>query len=164
MAGVCPADEAGRRQFAPSWHPDGKRLIFASNIHGEEAQFRRLSISLDGSGLERVTLTRRSAASCFAGRQAPGVRVQPQLNWKVRPTSLLPLGGMSGEGGLGSTCSSLDVAAVQDLQPASLTARQRSRRGSRRRRRDGLVRPAVSDRRRRITAGDRVCEHVGIPA
>ena len=34
----------GGANFAPSWHPDGKRLIFASNIH--DPQGPRISISI----------------------------------------------------------------------------------------------------------------------
>ena len=46
----------GGANFAPSWHPDGKRLIFASNI--EDAKGRDFDIYLvnvDGTRLERVT-------------------------------------------------------------------------------------------------------------
>jgi TolB protein len=46
----------GAANFAPSWHPDGKRLIFASNIHDPKGRnFDIYLINLDGSGLERVT-------------------------------------------------------------------------------------------------------------
>ncbi len=52
----------GATNFAPSWHPDGKRLIFASNMddwHGDIKQyghnFELYLINLDGTGLERVT-------------------------------------------------------------------------------------------------------------
>ena len=46
----------GGANFAPSWHPDGKRLIFASNIHDpKKRNFDAYLINLDGSGLERVT-------------------------------------------------------------------------------------------------------------
>jgi len=46
----------GGANFAPSWHPDGKRLIFASNIHDpKKRNFDVYLINLDGSGLERVT-------------------------------------------------------------------------------------------------------------
>ncbi len=46
----------GGANFAPSWHPDGKRLIFASNIHDKAGrEFDIYLINLDGSGLERVT-------------------------------------------------------------------------------------------------------------
>ena len=46
----------GGANFAPSWHPDGKRLIFSSNIGDPKGRdFDVYMINLDGSGLERVT-------------------------------------------------------------------------------------------------------------
>src|SRR5687767_13524271 len=46
----------GGANFAPSWHPDGKRLIFASNQHDPKGRdFDLYLINVDGSGLERVT-------------------------------------------------------------------------------------------------------------
>ena len=46
----------GGANFAPSWHPDGKRLIFASNIHDPKGRnFDLYLINVDGTGLERVT-------------------------------------------------------------------------------------------------------------
>jgi TolB protein len=46
----------GGANFAPSWHPDGKRLIFASNIHDPKGRnFDLYLVNLDGSNLQRVT-------------------------------------------------------------------------------------------------------------
>ena len=46
----------GGANFAPSWHPDGKRLIFASNIDDPKGRnFDLYLINIDGTGLERVT-------------------------------------------------------------------------------------------------------------
>jgi TolB protein len=46
----------GGANFAPSWHPDGERLIFASNIHDpKQRNFDLYLVKLDGSGLERIT-------------------------------------------------------------------------------------------------------------
>jgi Tol biopolymer transport system component len=46
----------GGANFAPSWHPDGKHLIFASNIHDPKGRnFDLYLINVDGTGLERVT-------------------------------------------------------------------------------------------------------------
>jgi Tol biopolymer transport system component len=46
----------GGANFAPSWHPDGKRIIFASNIGDPKGRdFDIYLINVDGSGLERVT-------------------------------------------------------------------------------------------------------------
>ena len=46
----------GGANFAPSWHPDGKRLIFASNIADpKQRDFDIYMINVDGTGLERIT-------------------------------------------------------------------------------------------------------------
>lgn len=46
----------GGANFAPSWHPDGKRLIFASNVNDPKGRnFDIYLINVDGTGLERVT-------------------------------------------------------------------------------------------------------------
>ena len=46
----------GGANFAPSWHPDGKRIIFASNKHDPRGRdFDLYLINVDGTGLERVT-------------------------------------------------------------------------------------------------------------
>jgi Tol biopolymer transport system component len=46
----------GGANFAPSWHPDGKRLVFASNVHDPRGRdFDIYMINVDGTGLERVT-------------------------------------------------------------------------------------------------------------
>ena len=46
----------GGANFAPSWHPDGKRLIFASNVKDPKGRnFDLYLVNLDGSGLERLT-------------------------------------------------------------------------------------------------------------
>jgi TolB protein len=46
----------GGANFAPSWHPDGKRLIFASNHADPKGRdFDVYLVNVDGTGLERVT-------------------------------------------------------------------------------------------------------------
>lgn len=52
----------GATNWAPSWHPDGKRIIFSSNRddwRGELGQyghnFELYIVNLDGTGLERIT-------------------------------------------------------------------------------------------------------------
>ncbi len=52
----------GATNFAPSWHPDGKRIVFSSNMDDWREDARRFGhnfelyiISADGSGLERLT-------------------------------------------------------------------------------------------------------------
>jgi Tol biopolymer transport system component len=46
----------GGANFAPSWHPDGKRLIFASNNGDPKGRnFDLYLVNVDGSGLEQIT-------------------------------------------------------------------------------------------------------------
>ena len=46
----------GAASFAPSWHPDGRRLVFASNVHDpQQRNFDIYLMNVDGSGLEQVT-------------------------------------------------------------------------------------------------------------
>jgi TolB protein len=46
----------GGANFAPSWHPDRKRLIFSSNMADPKGrEFELYLINIDGTGLERVT-------------------------------------------------------------------------------------------------------------
>lgn len=67
---VMDADGSGKRRltengatnWSPSWHPDGKRIIFSSNMddwHGDLKtfghNFELYLINMDGTGLERVT-------------------------------------------------------------------------------------------------------------
>jgi TolB protein len=44
--------------FAPSWHPDQNRLVFASNVKDpQQRNFDVFLINVDGSGLEQVTFS-----------------------------------------------------------------------------------------------------------
>ena len=61
---VMNADGTGKRQvtnngkanFAPFWHPDGKRIIFSSNMDDPRGRnFDLYMINEDGTGLERIT-------------------------------------------------------------------------------------------------------------
>jgi Tol biopolymer transport system component len=52
----------GATNWAPSWHPDGKRLIFSSNMDDWHADIRKFGhnfelylVNIDGTGLERLT-------------------------------------------------------------------------------------------------------------
>jgi Tol biopolymer transport system component len=55
-ANLRQVTKLGGANFAPSWHPDGKRLIFASNLHDPKGRnFDLYLINVDGTGLERVT-------------------------------------------------------------------------------------------------------------
>ena len=55
----------GATNFAPSWHPDGRRIIFASNMDDWHADigkyghnFELYLINIDGTGLERITFNK----------------------------------------------------------------------------------------------------------
>jgi Tol biopolymer transport system component len=61
---VMAADGSGKRRvtnngkanFAPYFHPNGKQIIFASNMHDPRGRnFDLYLINIDGTGLERVT-------------------------------------------------------------------------------------------------------------
>ncbi len=62
---IMKADGSGKRQltnlnaasFAPSFFPDGKRIIFATNMGstGGMGNFELYTINVDGTGLERIT-------------------------------------------------------------------------------------------------------------
>jgi Tol biopolymer transport system component len=62
---IMKADGSGKRQitslgaasFAPSFFPDGRRVIFSSNVGstGGMGNFELYTIRLDGTGLERIT-------------------------------------------------------------------------------------------------------------
>ena len=46
----------GGSSFAPFFHPDGRRIIFASNMHDPRGRnFDLYLVNVDGTGLERVT-------------------------------------------------------------------------------------------------------------
>jgi Tol biopolymer transport system component len=46
----------GAANFAPFFHPDGKRIIFCSNLHDKKGRnFDLYMINVDGTGLERIT-------------------------------------------------------------------------------------------------------------
>ncbi|GAB4365077.1 MAG: hypothetical protein Kow0042_04060 [Calditrichia bacterium] len=46
----------GKASFAPFFHPDNKRIIFASNVQSENPRnFDLYIINVDGTGLERIT-------------------------------------------------------------------------------------------------------------
>jgi Tol biopolymer transport system component len=46
----------GASNFCPFFHPNGKQIIFSSNLHGAEGrEFNLYLINEDGTGLERIT-------------------------------------------------------------------------------------------------------------
>jgi len=55
-SGLRQVTNTGGSNFAPYFHPDGKRIIFASNQHDPKGRnFDLYLVNLDGTGLERVT-------------------------------------------------------------------------------------------------------------
>ena len=55
-SGLRQVTRLGGANFAPAWHPDGKRIIFASNIKDPKGRdFDLFMINLDGSGFEQIT-------------------------------------------------------------------------------------------------------------
>jgi TolB protein len=51
-----PITANGAANFAPYFHPDGQRILFASNVHDPKGRdFDLYSVRLDGGGLERIT-------------------------------------------------------------------------------------------------------------
>jgi len=46
----------GAANFAPFFHPDGKRIVFCSNVNSKDRRnFDLYIINIDGTGLEQVT-------------------------------------------------------------------------------------------------------------
>lgn len=46
----------GKANWAPSWHPSGNKIIFASNHLGETGrQFNLFLVNIDGTGLEQIS-------------------------------------------------------------------------------------------------------------
>lgn len=46
----------GKANWAPSWHPSGEKIIFASNHKGESGrQFNLFLVNIDGTGLEQIS-------------------------------------------------------------------------------------------------------------
>ena len=53
-----PVTSNGASNFAPFFHPDGRRIIFSSNHHAPRGrEFDIWAIDVDGSDLERITYT-----------------------------------------------------------------------------------------------------------
>ncbi len=101
---VMNADGTGRRQltysgaanFAPFFHPDGRRIIFASNLADPRGRdFDLYTIKVDGSGLKRITFndtfdgfpmfTRDGKRLVFASNRGAGKRGETNIfiaDWK----------------------------------------------------------------------------------
>lgn len=60
-SGKTPVTKNGASNFAPFFHPDGRRIIFSSNVHARESgqagrpTFHLFLVGDDGTGLEQVS-------------------------------------------------------------------------------------------------------------
>ncbi|MCW8824410.1 MAG: hypothetical protein OQK63_09980, partial [Ignavibacteriaceae bacterium] len=55
-SGIQHITNFGKASFAPFFHPDGKRIIFSSNINSKTGRdFDLYLINTDGTGLEQIT-------------------------------------------------------------------------------------------------------------
>jgi Tol biopolymer transport system component len=55
-SGIQQVTNFGKASFAPFFHPDGKRIIFSSNLKSDKGRnFDLFIINIDGTGLEQVT-------------------------------------------------------------------------------------------------------------
>lgn len=53
---VRQVTQLGKANWAPSWHPSGEKIIFASNHLGETGrQFNLFLVNVDGTGLEQIS-------------------------------------------------------------------------------------------------------------
>jgi TolB protein len=53
---VRQVTKLGKASFAPFFHPDGKRIIFSTNVHDPKGRdFDLYMVGVDGTGLERIT-------------------------------------------------------------------------------------------------------------
>jgi Tol biopolymer transport system component len=56
-SGVRQVTRLGGANFAPAWHPDGRRIVFASNYRNPSGRnFDLFMIGADGGGLEQITV------------------------------------------------------------------------------------------------------------
>lgn len=71
--------------FAPFLHPDGKRIIFCSNLGDKKGrEFELWMINVDGTGLERITYTAEFDGFPMFSRDGKHVVFASNRNGKVR--------------------------------------------------------------------------------
>ena len=59
----------GGANFAPYWHPDGKRILFSSNHEDPtDGSSKSIVIGVDGTGLTRITHSERSTDFPYSAR------------------------------------------------------------------------------------------------
>ena len=105
---VMNADGSGKHQvthngaanFAPYWLPDGKRIVFASNLGNtkDPAGFDLYLINEDGTGLERITTIPASTPSRCSPPMASASCGPPIATAarSTKPTSSSPTGSNNG--------------------------------------------------------------------
>ncbi len=89
-SGLRAITSNGAANFAPFWHPDGRHIIFASNVHDPKGRdFDLYIIREDGTGLTRITrndtfdgfpmFTRDGGRLIFASNRNAGKRGETNL-------------------------------------------------------------------------------------
>lgn len=95
---ICRADGSGMRQvthlgkanWAPFFHPDGKRIIFSSNHHSPKGYpFNLFIVNTDGSGLRQITYdTMFDAFPMFSSDGKKLIWASNRFNGGTRSTNL----------------------------------------------------------------------------
>lgn len=80
----------GKASFAPFFHPDGKRIIFSSNINSRDGRnFDLYIINIDGTGLEQITLNETFDGFPMFTRDGKRlVFASNRFNKKIRETNI----------------------------------------------------------------------------
>jgi TolB protein len=80
----------GKANWAPFYHPSGKKIVFSSNHHSTRGyDFQLYIINEDGTGLERIT--NESIFNAFPMFSPDGKKLvwaSNRLNWGTRDTNL----------------------------------------------------------------------------
>ena len=77
----------GCASFAPTFTPDGKKILFSSNKQEcDSRKFELYLMNVDGTGLEQVTQLRRLHVlpGVLAGRQDAGLLLRPGRQGALR--------------------------------------------------------------------------------
>ena len=86
----------GAANFCPFFHPDGRRIIFASNLGDPEGRnFDLYLIDIDGTNLEQVTVDESfdGFPDVLSGWKATGLRLPTATEkFAAKPTFSSPIG------------------------------------------------------------------------